>query len=89
MRTAAAMLLGGIAAGMLLGALAPENESRAGARYDFLPARQHLWVIDKERAALRGNRAATSSRTSPTPATSCTCRAPAIRSSSTSPAPRE
>ncbi|HNR99737.1 MAG TPA: hypothetical protein PKX48_12425 [Planctomycetota bacterium] len=49
MRTAAAMLLGGLAAGTLLGALAPENETRAGERYEFLPARQHLWVIDKER----------------------------------------
>lgn len=49
MRAAVAMVVGGVMAGVLLGALAPESEVRAEKRYDFLPARQHLWVVDKER----------------------------------------
>jgi 6-phosphogluconolactonase (cycloisomerase 2 family) len=49
MRGAVAMIVGGVMAGMLLGALAPERDASGDKRYEFLPARQHLWVIDKER----------------------------------------
>lgn len=54
MRMLASVVLGALAVVLLFGAAAAGGltSSASGGRYEFMPARQHLWVVDQERGAI-------------------------------------
>ena len=51
MRVVTSVILGALTMTLLIGAVASQNGEVTG-RYRFLPARQHLWVVDEEKGEL-------------------------------------